>query len=279
MKKFPLTVILPLLLLVGCGRGLEPLHEKVSVDATALLVGDIDRPASSSGKVPMAIILHGLTGDRNEPHLVAVADSLYAAGISTAKFDFNGHGESGGEFVNMTLDNEFEDALAIFGYVSSLPWVDKDRIYLVGHSQGGLEAGIVAGKLGKEKIAKVVLLAPAACIVTMAQSGSMFGIDFSSGELPEFIPFWKGTHLGRDYLISARNMDVYGRTAAYGGPVLILQGLSDSEGLIKDAERYTDYLPDAKYVPLEGLSHTFPEDVSVVARLTREFITGDQLSR
>ncbi|MBR1433943.1 MAG: alpha/beta fold hydrolase, partial [Bacteroidales bacterium] len=233
MKKFPLTVILPLLLLVGCGRGLEPLHEKVSVDATALLVGDIDRPASSSGKVPMAIILHGLTGDRNEPHLVAVADSLNAAGIATAKFDFNGHGESGGEFVNMTLDNEFEDALAIFGYVSSLPWVDKDRIYLVGHSQGGLEAGIVAGKLGKEKIAKVVLLAPAACICTMAQSGSMFGIDFSTGELPEYIDFWKGTHLGKNYLLSARDMDVYGRTSKYDGPVLILQGLSDGKDLIR----------------------------------------------
>ena len=274
MKKFPLTVILPLLFLVGCGRGLEPLHEKVSVDATALLVGDIDRPASSSGKVPMAIILHGLTGDRNEPHLVAVADSLNAAGIATTKFDFNGHGESGGEFVNMTLDNEFEDALAIFGYVSSLPWVDKDRIYLVGHSQGGLEAGIVAGKLGKDKISKVVLLAPAACICTMAQSGSMFGIDFSTGELPEYIDFWKGTHLGKNYLLSARDMDVYGRTSKYDGPVLILQGLSDGKDLIRDAEAYTSYLKNVKYVPLEGLSHTVPEDVSLPAHLTREFLTS-----
>ena len=261
-------------LLSGCSSSLDALHEKVSLESgTAVLVGDVDRPSVKGKKVPAAIILHGLTGDRNEAHLVAVADSLNAAGIATVKFDFNGHGESGGDFVDMTLDNEFSDALSIYEYTCSLPWVDKDRIYLVGHSQGGLEAGIVAGELGFPKISKVVLLAPAACICTMAASGSMFGVDFASGDIPEYIPFWKGTHLGRNYLLSARNMDVYGRTSKYEGPVLILQGLSDGKDLIRDAERYTEYLKDVEYVPLEGLSHTFPEDVSLPARLTREFLT------
>ena len=268
-------LILSLLLtaLVSCQRTLPALHERVTIQGSVgSLVGDVDRPEVSGRKCPVAIILHGLTGQRNEEHLQAVADSLHARGIATVRFDFNGHGESEGDFVNMTLDNEFDDAVAMYEYTASLPWADRKRISLVGHSQGGLEAGIVAGALGKDKIRSLVLLAPAACIHTMAVSGNMFGFRIDQDPLPEYVEFWRGTHLGKAYFRSAIDMDVFGRTSAYDGPVLILQGLADTPALIEDAEKYTEYLKDVRYVQLEGLSHCYPEDLDTPARMAADFI-------
>ena len=101
----------------------------------------------------------------------------------------------------------------------------------------------------------------------------MFGNTFDPENVPPYIDFWKGTHLGKDYILSAQNLDVYGRSSSYEGPVLILQGLSDGEDLIRDSEAYTRYLKNVEYVPLEGLSHTFHEDPSIPASLAADFLT------
>lgn len=241
------------------------------------LVGDIQIP-EGRGKKPVTIIYHGLTGFRTEPHLMALNDSLLARGIATVRFDFNGHGESEGLFSEMTLFNELEDAKAIYNYVASLPWVDKKRISIAGHSQGGLETGLLAGDLGAEKIRSAVLLAPAACIHTMAESGNMFGIDIrNEASLPDSVELWGGKCVGKAYLQSALECDVFERTSHYTGPVLVVQALNDSPELMRDAARYPDYLPQAEFVELEGLTHCFPEDLGTPARIAAEFIAKHSL--
>ena len=246
-----------ILLLTACSTPLPELHETVCIDGSVgKLQGQVDRPAVPDGKAPVAIILHGLTGYRTEPHLNALADSLQARGVATVRFDFNGHGESEGRFSSMTLFNELEDAHLIFD------------------SQGGLEAGLLAGELGAGKVRKLLLLAPAACIHTMAEEGSLFGYE-TGDTLPDSLQFWGGRYLGKAYLQSALDCDVYGITARYEGPVRILQGMDDSPGLIRDAKRYLDYLPQAEFIPLEGLSHCYPEDLGTPARLGADFIAGD----
>ena len=174
----------------------------------------------------------------------------------------------------MTLFNELEDAHLIYDYVAALPWVDPKSISVAGHSQGGLEAGLLAGELGAGKVRKLLLLAPAACIHTMAEEGSLFGYE-TGDTLPDSLQFWGGRYLGKAYLQSALDCDVYGITARYEGPVRILQGMDDSPGLIRDAKRYLDYLPQAEFIPLEGLSHCYPEDLGTPARLGADFIAGD----
>lgn len=267
-----LACVAAVALVASCHPALEELHETPVINgAVGSLQGNVDRPAVEGKTCPVAIIAHGLTGHRSEAHLMALADSLYAHGIAVVRFDFNGHGESEGEFVNMTLDNEVQDLLKIYDYVASLPWVDNTRIALAGHSQGGLVSGVVAGDLGAEKVKCLLLLAPAACIHTMASSGSMFGQSFDA-ELPDYIEFWGGRHLGKNYLLSARDMDVFGRTAKYEGPAYVLQGTNDSPELIADAKKYPTVMPNCEYLPLYGLTHCFPEDLEFVGGVGSDFI-------
>ena len=82
----------------------------------------------------MVMILHGLTGHKNEKHITAFSDALEAEGIASIRFDFNGHGDSYGEFEDMTIPNEIEDARRVYEYVRNLPYVES--VSIGGHSQG-----------------------------------------------------------------------------------------------------------------------------------------------
>ena len=57
-------------------------------------------------------------------------------GIAVIKFDFDGHGESDGDFSDMNVYSEILDAAKVIDYVRNLDFVTD--IYIVGHSQGAL---------------------------------------------------------------------------------------------------------------------------------------------
>lgn len=235
------------------------------------LVGDVKRPAVQGRKVPVVIICHGLTGWRAENHNMAVGDSLLAHGYATVSFDFNGHGESEGKFSDMTIENELEDLHCIYDYVAGLPWVDKKRIAVAGHSQGGFVAGVFAGDMGRKKVKCAVLLAPAACIHVDAVNNIFFDAPASYEDLADSAFYW-GRWFGKDYFRAAREIKVFERTGAYDGPVLIVQGDADMPNLLRDSRLYPNYIKDCKYVELPGLTHCFPENYALPASLSLEFI-------
>ena len=235
------------------------------------LVGDVKRPAVQARKVPVVIICHGLTGWRAENHNMAVGDSLLAHGYATVSFDFNGHGESEGKFSDMTIENELEDLHCIYDYVAGLPWVDRKRIAVAGHSQGGLVAGVFAGDMGKSKVKCAVLLAPAACIHVDAVNNIFFDAPASYEDLADSAFYW-GRWFGKEYFRAAREIKVFERTGAYDGPVLIVQGDADMPNLLRDSRLYPNYIKDCKYVELPGLTHCFVENYALPASLSLEFI-------
>lgn len=235
------------------------------------LVGDVKRPAVQARKVPVVIICHGLTGWRAENHNMAVGDSLLAHGYATVCFDFNGHGQSEGKFSDMTIENELEDLHCIYDYVAGLPWVDKKRIAVAGHSQGGFVAGVFAGDMGRKKVKCAVLLAPAACIHVDAVNNIFFDAPASYEDLADSAFYW-GRWFGKDYFRAAREIKVFERTGAYDGPVLIVQGDADMPNLLRDSRLYPNYIKDCKYVELPGLTHCFVENYALPASLSLEFI-------
>lgn len=273
MKKMhaaALALLAAFVCLSSCKSG--AIDEAVTIQGDhGRLVGRVLK-AESAGKCPLTIVCHGLTGNHNEDHLMAVVDSLYSAGIATVRFDFNGHGQSEGRFSQMTLDNELADLHCIYDYVCSLPWVDKRNISIVGHSQGGLISGLFAGDMGADAISTAVLLAPAACITVQAQKGNMFSLSTPLSEMPDSLEFWGGRYLGKAYVEGAAKIDCYARTAAYSGPILIVQGDKDDPGLLHDARNYAPAVKQLEYVEIEGLTHCFPEDYATPAKYTKEFI-------
>ena len=89
--------------------------------------------------------------DRNEeilghrPFLV-LADRLTLSGYGVLRMDDRGTGKSEGVFNGATSADFATDIEAAIAFVKTLPYIDTQKIILMGHSEGGMIANMVAAK-------------------------------------------------------------------------------------------------------------------------------------
>ena len=222
------------------------------------LKGTLERP-TGSGKCPITIIFHGLMSSRGVGkggmHDI-LTQKLLKRGIAVIRFDFNGHGESGGEFEDMTVYGEILDAMAIMEYVRQLDWVSE--IYIAGHSQGALVGGMTAGYY-RELVKKLVLMAPAATIPDDAQRGSCFGKIYDTYNPPEYIDMkdveQNDYRLGQKYMRLARTIPVYETTSMFLGKTLIIHGTKDEAVGLIGSLRYKKCMDNVTLHIIEGETH------------------------
>lgn len=126
------------------------------------LAGTLTLP-EGDGPFPAAVLITGSgPQDRDEtifghrPFLV-IADDLTQRGIAVLRYDDRGFGESTGDFNGATHEDFADDARAAVAFLRSDPRIDPNGIGLIGHSEGGIAAPLVAAD--DEAIAFVVLLA------------------------------------------------------------------------------------------------------------------------
>ncbi|MBI5540861.1 MAG: alpha/beta fold hydrolase [Bacteroidia bacterium] len=126
------------------------------------LSGTLTQP-KGKGPFPAVILISGSgPQNRNEeilghkPFLV-IADYLTKNGIAVFRYDDRGIGKSGGVFSTATTLDFATDAEAAFNTLQNVAEIDKNKIGLMGHSEGGMIAPIVAAK--NKKISFIVLLA------------------------------------------------------------------------------------------------------------------------
>lgn len=202
-----------------------------------LLRGRVER-AKKKEKAPGLILFHGFAGNlgyKENDLYSQIVQRAVASGVTTVRFDFNGHGKSGGSFSDMDVLREMLDAIAILQYVRSLPYVSE--IYLLGHSQGGVVGGLLAG-MYPDIIKKLILLAPAATLKEDAIHGTCMGTDYDTNHIPERV-FVDGRHtVGGHYFRIAKNLPIYEVSAQFKGPVLLIHGIED---------KLVDYHASIKY--------------------------------
>jgi pimeloyl-ACP methyl ester carboxylesterase len=126
------------------------------------LAGTLTIPADP-GPHPAAVLISGSgPQDRDEgimghkPFLV-LADHLTRHGIAVLRADDRGVGESTGSFADATTEDFAADAAAGIAYLETLAEIDSKRIGLVGHSEGGITAPMVAAR--SNEVAFIVLMA------------------------------------------------------------------------------------------------------------------------
>ncbi len=106
--------------------------------------------ARQDGDGPAVVFLPGFASDMRGAKASALAAACAAAGRAMLRFDYSGHGESGGAFGDGTIGGWLADALAVIDRLTAEPLV------LVGSSMGGWIAllaalarpGRVAGLVG-----------------------------------------------------------------------------------------------------------------------------------
>jgi pimeloyl-ACP methyl ester carboxylesterase len=141
----------------------DTLDVTIPHDAAGLtLAGTLTLPRSTGPHAAVLLISGSGPQDRNQevfghrPFLV-IADDLTRRGIAVLRVDDRGVGGSTGARDHATSEDYAGDALACVRFLERRPEIDARRIGLVGHSEGGLVAPMVAAR--HPAIAFVVLLA------------------------------------------------------------------------------------------------------------------------
>ncbi|WP_062110182.1 alpha/beta hydrolase [Bacillus niameyensis] len=207
-------------------------------------------------KLPAVILFHGFTGNKLEPHrlFLNISRALEAKGFASFRFDFLGSGESDGDFKDMTVRKEWEEAGTIFEFVKAHPKVDTDRIVVLGLSMGGLVASLLAGDLQAE-IERLILMAPA---------GTM-GI--SVERMRENVPFIEsldaydhgGNLVGTAFGEDLKTINVWSQASQYSGKVLLIHGTNDQAVPYEVSNLYIEkcYGDQATLHTIEDGDHTF----------------------
>ena len=231
--------------------------QRVEIDgAVGKLSAVIQKPALAAGrKCPMVMLLHGFMGSKTNRPLTDIADALEKEGVASIRFDFNGHGESEGEFRDMTVPNEIEDAKRVFAYVRALDYVES--VSVAGHSQGGVVSSMLAGELGKDAIESVVLLAPAAVLRDDAIRGRIFNAVYDAANPPETVAAFGDFRIGRAYILTAQTLPIYETAQKYAGPVCLVHGTGDRVVPYTYSERYHSLYKDSELHLIDGADHSF----------------------
>ncbi|MCV7213435.1 alpha/beta hydrolase [Mycolicibacterium canariasense] len=236
------------------------------------LAGTLEVPRLAPGeRVPLVIVMHGFSGNQNEPLIRATAEALHNARIATLRFDFDGHGASGGRQEDMTVPGEIADAQVVYDYARGLPFVST--IGLAGHSQGGVVASMLAGHLG-DNVSAMALFAPASIIPEATRSGSILGAQFDPNNPPDVITSVNDYRVGRAYILSAQTLPLEQVASQYAGPVTLIQGADDRAVPPAASEQFVTVFRDAELHELPGQDHVFAADPAQPAELAADFLAA-----
>ncbi len=216
------------------------------------------------GKSPGLFWLGGFKSDMGGTKAVALDAWAAEHDRACVRFDYSGHGESGGEFKDGTIGRWHDESLKVFEKFCDGPQV------VVGSSMGGWMALLLARALAKKKnsratLAGLVLVAPAPDFTE-----ELMWKNFTP-EIRKEIETTGVWHRPSDYgdpypitrnlIEEGRNHLVLGGAIETGCPVRILQGAQD---------------PDVPWQHAFSLTHCLPSD-DVVLTLVQD---GDhRLSR
>jgi pimeloyl-ACP methyl ester carboxylesterase len=202
------------------------------------------------GASPGLFWLGGFNSDMKGTKAVALDAWAAEHGRACVRFDYSGHGESGGKFADGTIGRWLEESVAVFAQFCEGPQV------VIGSSMGGWMALLLARELarrgeGRGTLAGLVLIAPAPDFTELLMWNGFApevrdeimtkGVWHRPSEYGEPYPITRALiEEGRNHLLLGSKIDV-------GCPVRILQGAQD---------------PDVPWQHAFALAHRLPsEDV------------------
>ncbi|WP_310554532.1 alpha/beta fold hydrolase [Flavobacterium sp.] len=126
------------------------------------LAGTLTLP-KKEGKFPVVVLISGSSPQNRDEEILGhkpflvLSDHLTRNGIAVLRYDDRGTGESKGDFKTGTSLDFSTDAQAAVNYLKTRTEINQNQIGLIGHSEGGLIAPMLAAK--SKEIAFIVLLA------------------------------------------------------------------------------------------------------------------------
>jgi len=228
------------------------MYEAVELMIGQKLIRGVVRAPEGKGPFPTVIFYHGFTVDRVGMMRLheLFARECVKAGFACVRFDFYGLGESEGDFNEMTISGEIDEALAIFKWTIGQEFADSDRIIISGHSMGGMIATVVAASVQPKAL---LIWSPALTMYYQAafRARTMVGMTENGWDIG-------GLELGRNFMEEAVKLDFLKMAEGYAGPVHIIHGSLDEVIPVEVVEKYKVFYGDTCSTKIiEGANHQF----------------------
>jgi pimeloyl-ACP methyl ester carboxylesterase len=209
-----------------------------------------------AGRPPGLFWLGGFNSDMKGTKALALDTWAAEQGRACVRFDYSGHGESGGKFIDGTISRWLEESIAVFERFCAGPQV------VIGSSMGGWMALLLAREIakrpGRASAAGLVLIAPAPDFTEelmwkslsrdIRQEIETKGVWLRPSHYGDGTPY----PITRDLIEDGRNHLLLGGSIEVGCPVRILQGAKD---------------PDVPWRHAFALVHRLPADDVVLTMI------------
>lgn len=233
------------------------MEQQITIKRDGLLLhGQMAIP--SQAKFDLVILMHGFAanlGYTPDQVLYDLTPALYRRGLGTLRFDFNGHGKSEGVLSDMTILNEISDANAVLNFARRLKGLQN--IYLVGHSQGGVIASVIAA-LYPDIVKKLVLMSPAATLIDDARLGICQGSVYDPHHIPDKIVVNQQA-IGGFFFRVAQLFPLYSLAKNYDGPVCLIHGTQDTIVNPAASLHYNDVYQDSVLKLIPNCDHCYSD--------------------
>lgn len=189
----------------------------------------------------------GLTYKSMNAYCAMLAKNGYVAYC----FDFCGgskKSKSDGKTTDMTVFTEVKDLESVLSKARALKRVDKNKIFLLGTSQGGLVSALTASK-NSSKVRGLILMYPG---LNMADEMTKN----YKGHVPKTASFLVMT-VGHDYISTLIDYDIYGNIKNFKKDVIIIHGTADSRVPIRYSEKAVETYKSATLYRIQGANHGF----------------------
>ncbi|MEM1040803.1 MAG: alpha/beta hydrolase [Pseudomonadota bacterium] len=222
---------------------------------------------------PGFVWLGGFRSDMTGTKAQAMVEHCQELGLAATRFDYSGHGQSGGSFVDGTISRWVSESLHVLETATTGPQV------LVGSSMGGWIALRMALELqkvaGSDRLAGLLLIAPAPDFTQMLMEPNFTAEQKQILEAEGFIEepseySHEPTIITRSLIEDGRNNLVLDRDLNFGAPIHILQGMADPDVPHTHALKLVDALvhDDVTLTLIKQGDHRLSRDEDI-ATLTR----------
>jgi pimeloyl-ACP methyl ester carboxylesterase len=257
--------------------------EPVAV-ADGAVRGVLWRPASAKGNLPVALIVAGSGPTDRDGNNAAglrtdcyrqLAEALAKAGVASVRWDKRGIGRSHRvDEATLQIGDYVDDAAAFVALARRDPRFG--RVTVIGHSEGGLIALLLAQKASLDAVVLVATAGRPLADVLHEQLARQF----SGAELAELDAIAAALRSGKPvarypettralfrpsierFLRSELALDPAALAKALAMPATIVQGETDAQVSVEDARRLAAAQPKAKLVVLPRVNHVLKEEAT-----------------
>ena len=223
----------------------------------------IEMPAQTfpnENKCPIVFIAGGRGSNAfTSKTQIALTELFLGHNFAVFRMNFQGNGESDGNYTHATVSSGLEDMQTGLDYIRALTWADQDNISLCGSSWGGGICFHMAAANSEQKFNFLILLSPEVDMKSKFERNPEIDLDaWKKNGIIKYISA-NGKAETRPYILyeDALNHNPWAIAKNIKIPTLIIHGDSDATIPYEQSVNLHNAIKDSALITLANCGHTY----------------------